>query len=190
MPTYANSRLTTSNFARQRPRLYLLLFSKDPSKAGKTASLFNWLGHIILDTSRYTIPCTTHTHIDKRIVAKAFSSRTWLVIDHGQATPQTTAIQASGREATYTPQAIRYSKGGYKEGTFNPNQRSAKGEIKEYTNDLDPHGPHETNSSRTTRTHRIPAPLWTCYSLRDGPVLTSTALLRSINDQRSITSMC
>ena len=65
MPTYANSRLTTSNFARQRPRLYLLLFSKDPSKAGKTASLFNWLGHIILDTSRYTIPCTTHTHIDK-----------------------------------------------------------------------------------------------------------------------------
>ena len=116
-------------------------------------------------------------------MAKAFSSRTWLVIDHGQATPQTTAIQASGREATYTPQAIRYSKGGYKEGTFNPNQRSAKGEIKEYTNDLDPHGPHETNSSRTTRTHRIPAPLWTCYSLRDGPVLTSTALLRSIKDQ-------
>lgn len=129
MPTYANSRLTTSNFARQRPRLYLLLFSKDPSKAGKTASLFNWLGHIILDTSRYTIPCTTHTHTHRH-VTKAFSSRTWLVIDHRQATPQTTAIQASGREATYTPQAIWYSKGGYKEGTFNPNQRSAKGKSK------------------------------------------------------------
>ena len=69
MPTYANSRLTTSNFARQRPRLYLLLFSKDPSKAGNTASLLNWLGHIILDTSRiiqiHDSVHHTHTHIDK-----------------------------------------------------------------------------------------------------------------------------